>query len=154
MNTKIKTIIRISKICSIAIYLFVIIIDGAGLGVSFILPRQGDNLMLNLSLANFPLAIIGMVPVSIVFGIIFAIILYVLSFVDKKFLNKWFIIFSTLYITAAFFIFNGTWPSSWFYQLCYILTPLVITIVIMKREKWFRKSDLGKDGVRINRINE
>ena len=140
MDTKIKTIIRISKICSIVIYLSVIIINSIGLGTSFILPRQGDSLMLNLSLANFPLAIIGMVPVSIFFGIIFAIILYALSFIDKKFINKWFIIFSILYITIAFFIFNGTWPSSWFYQLCYVLIPLVIVIAVMKKDKWIRKS--------------
>jgi hypothetical protein len=145
MDTKIKTIIRISKICSIVIYLSIIIINGVGLGVSFILPRQGDNLMLNLSLANFPLAVIGMVPVSIVFGIIFAIILNVLSLVDKKFINKWFIIFSTLYITMAFFIFNGTWPSSWFYQLCYILIPLAIAIIVMKKDKWFKKSGVAVD---------
>jgi len=137
MNTIIKTFTT----SSLVFYLTYLLITGINLVIGVVM-YGSSNLSFNLFSSAAIFAPIWIIPWALAYGLIYTMILCILSQVDKKFLNKWFIVSSTIYVSVALiFTSYSTWQINWVYQLCYILIPLVVTLVIMKKEKWIKKNN-------------
>jgi len=140
MSATIKIIIKTFITSSIVFYLTYILITGVNLVIG-VTKYGSSNLSFNLFSSAAIFAPIWIIPWAFAYGLIFSMILYVLSLIDEKFLNKWFVVGSTIYISIALIVvFYGAWQINWFYQLCYVLIPLALAIVIIKKEKWLKKS--------------
>lgn len=69
-------------------------------------------------------------PVSILYGLVFTIILFPFSLLDKRFLNRWFIVGSALYSYVSANIICDL-----LYTISFILISLAIALVIMNIKK-------------------
>ncbi len=135
MNIITKTIIKSFIISSIVFYLTYLVITGLTL-IGGVALYGSTNLSFNLFSSAAIFAPIFIIPWALAYGILHTIILYMLSMIDKRFFNNLFIIGSALYISIAIILtFNGILQSNLFYQLSYVLIPIAITIVIMKKIK-------------------
>ncbi len=103
--------------------------------LTFVFRTEGTYLI------DLPGAAILLILPSIIYGFIAMVVLYISSLIDKGVLNKNFIFGLSFYWFVIISIFTGFENGSiWFlnniwYFWGFILIPLIIALVIMKKEK-------------------
>lgn len=124
-----KTIIKTFVTSFIVFYFTYIIVIGVSL-VKGIIINENSNLSFNLFSSAVIFSPILMVPVCLIYGFFYTMILSILSLLDKRVLNRRFVIGSIFYLLFMSFIFKDLQlPNMWF-SIGFILISLIILLLM------------------------
>lgn len=125
-----KKIIRTYLISAITVYCPYLLIVLIGL-----IQDHGANGEIGSSLPELATVSVLLIPTALIYGFFITACLYVFSLIDKRVLNKWFVMGFSLYSFLSSFIIQHLW-----YSVASALVPLIIAVIIMKKLPTARNS--------------
>ncbi|OGZ63513.1 MAG: hypothetical protein A2998_02145 [Candidatus Staskawiczbacteria bacterium RIFCSPLOWO2_01_FULL_37_25b] len=134
MNNIIKAILKTFIISSAVSYMTYLVVIGIVV-IAGAIYYGNNNLNFNLFSSAAYIAPVLILPVILIFGFCYTLVLSAFYFLDKRFFDKYFVIISSsCFLFIMFFIIKDL-----LYSVIFILFSLMIYLVIMKG--WIKEYD-------------